>query len=52
MPAIRICGLTKRFGRVLVKLRGGTGLSAKPMRPMGGQGGSHPGDGMHAGDGG
>ncbi|HEY7593957.1 MAG TPA: hypothetical protein VH969_12455 [Actinophytocola sp.] len=46
------CATVVGLGTVLIKLRGSTGLNAKPMGPMGGQGGSHPGDGMHAGDGG
>ena len=37
---------------LLVKARRNTGLASRPMGPMGGHGGSHPGDGMHAGDGG
>ena len=36
---------------MLVKLRGSTGLASRPLGPMGGHGGTHPGDGMHAGDG-
>jgi hypothetical protein len=37
---------------IFIKLRGSTGLGSRTMGPMGGQGGTHPGDGMHAGDGG
>jgi len=37
---------------MLVKLRGSTGLSSRPMGPMGGRGSTHPGDGINAGDGG
>lgn len=34
---------------MLIKLRGSTGFDSRPMGPMGG---THPGDGMNAGDGG
>jgi hypothetical protein len=37
---------------MVIKLRGSTGLASRPMGPMGGRDGVHPGDGMNAGDGG
>jgi hypothetical protein len=36
---------------MVVKLRGSTGLGSRAMGPMGGQGGTHPGDGMSTGGG-